>query len=218
MDIIGHSGNPSHALSEILQLHPDIVFLDIAMPVMNGIELASHLLNEKCQVVFVTAFNDYALQAFKLSASGYLLKPIDSKELTEVVDKCRNTLGGSRYQLETLLSNFESMKNGNSLKLAIPTKLGLSFISIDSVIRMEAEGKYTKVITRDAIMISSKNIGYFEEIFLNLDLIQVHKSHIVNIHCVLSMNHDSELMMSNGDVVPLGRRRKKGFLKKFIGS
>lgn len=165
--------NSENATEKIAEICPDVVFLDIDMPVKNGFEVLEEIKSKKIntKVVFVTAFNQYILKALRNSAFDYLTKPIDRIELKNVI----NRLVESKAKGEIEKNNFQSL---NMLK--IPISYGCLFVKKEDIIYLEADGNYTNIIATDSTEISSYNLGKFEQKFANDNFIKISKSLIIN--------------------------------------
>ncbi len=207
---------PEEALDALKNISPDIVFLDVEMPRMTGFELLSQLPEVSFQVIFVTAYSEYALQALKQSAVDYVLKPIDDSELTEAITKARRVIEEKREsdvtgKLMDLLE--ETITRSN--KIIVPTTKGLSFIPQDEVVHLEGYDGYTRIhLIRKGEVISSYNLGKFEKM-LGPSFFKCHKSHIVNLEKVRAFENEGYLVLENGKRIPISRTHKKAFLSLF---
>lgn len=199
---------------EIIKKHkPEIIFLDVEMPEMNGFEMLTQLTERKAHIIFTTAYNQYAIKAIKHAAFDYLLKPIDIEELKITVKKIwNNDLNEERKKIITPGKSFT--------KLAIATIDGLHFIPIASIIRLEAESNYTTFYLQDGTkFLSSRSLIEYEEILNDHNFFRCHHSHIINLNFVNKYlkNDGGEIVMSDGAHVDIARRKKKEFLSKVSG-
>jgi two-component system LytT family response regulator len=193
---------------------PDVVFLDIELPDGTGFDLLSQFDVIEFDVIFITAYSDYAIKAFKFSAVDYLLKPVDIDELIIAVSKVQqlNSLRNIRYK--TLLEN---LHNPNSGKLSVPIKGGMAFININDIVRLEADGAYTLIVEDDGRKHISTNYMKEYESLLNPDVfLRVHASHIINITKIkkLIRGEAFTIEMSDGSSVEISRRRKEEILER----
>ena len=205
------------ALKSINEQKPQLLFLDIEMPHMNGFELLEKLPDIDFELVFTTSYDQYAIKAFRFSALDYLLKPIDQDDLRKAVQKAvTSTDHVSPQQIKVLLQKI----NHPSLvvnKLAIPTLEGLQMILIESIIHCEADRNYTIInIKGKQKIVASRTLKEIEELLDDYPFIRVHHSHIVNLNEVEKYvkGEGGYLMMSNGTSIDVSRSRKEFLLKK----
>jgi len=205
------------ALKSINEQKPQLLFLDIEMPHMNGFELLEKLPDIDFELVFTTSYDQYAIKAFRFSALDYLLKPIDQDDLRKAVQKAvTSTDHVSPQQIKVLLQKI----NHPSLvvnKLAIPTLEGLQMILIESIIHCEADRNYTIInIKGKQKIVASRTLKEIEELLDDYPFIRVHHSHIVNLNEVEKYikGEGGYLMMSNGANIDVSRSRKEFLLKK----
>ena len=142
LNVVGTAFSSKEAISAINQTHPDIVFLDVEMPNGSGFDLLAHFPEKKFDVIFITAFDHYALKAIKFSAVDYLLKPININEFIQAVEKILNKRSSLHYQNLNFLALLENVKSSQPIKLAIPTSEGMEYISTPEIIRIEADRSY----------------------------------------------------------------------------
>ena len=205
------------ALKSINEQKPQLLFLDIEMPHMNGFELLEKLTDIDFELVFTTSYDQYAIKAFRFSALDYLLKPIDQDDLRKAVQKAvTSTDHVSPQQIKVLLQKI----NHPSLvvnKLAIPTIEGLQMILIESIIHCEADRNYTIInIKGKQKIVASRTLKEIEELLDDYPFIRVHHSHIINLNEVekYMKGEGGYLMMSNGANIDVSRSRKEFLLKK----
>lgn len=219
VEVIGEAGNVEDAHSLILKSKPDLLFVDIVMPYGTAFDLLNKLMPIEFDVVFVTAYDNFAIKAFKYSALDYLLKPVNIEELQNVVQKAviKSSNKTVNEQLAVLFSQYKNNANATA-SLAVPTIEGLLFYDLDEIIRIEASGAYTIIysVNREKV-ISSKNIKEYE-LQLPVDtFFRVHNSHIINIKRLLKYDkgRGGFLTMEDGSIVELATRRKADFLNLF---
>lgn len=218
--IIGCAEGVETAFDMIRTLSPDLVFLDIEMTEGNAFDLLNRLQPQTFQVIFVTAFDAYAVRAFKYSALDYLLKPVHPDELRTAVEKAafRSQEKIDLTQIKTLLENVGNLHLSQQ-KMAVPTMTGLTFIAIRDIIRFEASGHYTAIrLDNGATIISTRNIKEYENLLPDTFFFRVHHSHIVNIHKIreYQKGRGGYLMMNDGVLVEIANRRREDFLKRLI--
>jgi two-component system LytT family response regulator len=216
ISILGTASSAEEAFEKIIQLKPNLVFLDVEMPNGTGFDLLTRFAKPNFKVIFVTGFDQYALNAIKFSALDYLLKPINAKELVEAVEKAsiqisnQNGLGDLKNLLTTL-QNPRSRKN----KLAIPTQQGLEMIEIQEIIRCEAANGYTIIHVQDGKpMLSSRDLKTYQELLEDYDFFRIHDSHLIaHFYVQKVLNEDGGVVVTSNDIkLPIARRRKSGFL------
>lgn len=213
---IAHSGEDG--IKMIAEFKPDLIFLDVQMPYMNGFEMLEKMSVIDFDVIFTTAYDNYALKAFRFSAIDYLLKPIDIDELQQAVEKVRqkqgNTKEGGYRNIEQLI---HSIKSQTFNKVALPTSEGIIFLNIADIIRLEADSNYTRFFTiKRSQIIVSKTLGEYEEMLAESHFFRVHNRHLVNLrHIERYMKGDGgSVIMSDNSEVEVARRKKEEFLKR----
>lgn len=203
--------NPVEAIEKIVALQPDLIFLDIQMPVINGFEMLKQLPQINFSIIFTTAHDQYAIEAIRFSALDYLLKPIDAEELKAAVERFRlqqsKTSNTSLYQ--NLLNNIR-VENRQDFKLALPTSEGTFFFSPDDIIRLEGDNNYTRFFfSNGKPMLLSKTLKEYDEILSNHGFLRIHKSHLINKKHVVSYTADGMIQMKDLSKVEISRRRKE---------
>ena len=201
----------------IEQFRPDLVFLDIEMPMMSGFDLLENFPDYSFEVIFITAYDHYAIKAIRFSALDYLLKPVDVDELKQAVERfvVRRTPDGEKKKSNTdqrssynnLLHNLKTEKP-KDYRLAIASLEGTSFYQTDEIIRCEADGNYTKffLLNKKPVM-TSRTLKEYDEILSDHDFIRVHRAHLVNKKHIASFSGDHELKMKDNSTVEVSRRR-----------
>ena len=221
LEILDSCGNQQEAIKSIQKYQPDLIFLDIEMPGMSGFEMLQKISPLNFDVVFTTAYDRYAINAIRVSALDYLLKPIDTDELRSVVIRCKekNRRKISPQQFE-ILFNHITHKNFQTSNIALPTLDGLLFIKTNNIIRCEANGSYTKFFlnNKETILVS-RNLKEFEEVLPKSEFFRIHESHIINLPFVKKYikGDGGQVILNDGSVLDVARRRKEEFLK-CIGS
>ena len=196
---------------------PDLVFLDVEMQDGTGFDLLSSFDKIAFQVIFVTAFDKYAIQAFRFSATDFLLKPIEPQLLIEAFQKivANKRIENLEQKIKVLLEN----RNTPS-KLTLPTTDGYSFVKLDDIIHIKAEDNYTEFIFKNKKKaLVCKPLKEYDELLSCNGFFRTHKSHLVNLKYVekYSRNDGGYIIMENNDRIAISRRKKDAFLQK-IGS
>ncbi|MDX1477275.1 MAG: LytTR family DNA-binding domain-containing protein [Saprospiraceae bacterium] len=201
------------ALSTMRQLSPDVLFLDIEMPVMTGFELLSEIRNdhEEVGVIFTTAYDHYAIKAIRFSAIDYLLKPIDVQELKAAWERflaTRNTPGVVRQDLLTnLLSNLQSIHTRKP-RLAVPTQGGAVFFDIDEITHCAADNNYTVFhLETGKRFVASKTLKDYDTLLGDYHFLRVHQSYLVNPAFIKQYTQKGLLELKDGTTIPVSRRK-----------
>lgn len=218
--VVGKAHNVKDARSLIDELQPDLVFLDIEMPYQNGFELLRQYEKVQFEVIFTTAFEQYALKAIKFNALDYLLKPFSVKELQEAVQKCRERheqrQPSTTSPLDIFLQNMRTVHQTHK-KIALPTINGLVFMPVQNIVRCESTGNYTRIFFTDKKhLMVSRPLKEFEELLTDVDFFRIHNSHLINLQQMQSyiQGEGGYALMSDGTQVEVSRRRKAEFLKR----
>ncbi|UPK69007.1 LytR/AlgR family response regulator transcription factor [Chitinophaga filiformis] len=218
--VLGGVNSVKEAKDLITELQPDVVFLDVEMPHQNGFELLKLFDKITFDVIFTTAYEQYALKAIKFNALDYLLKPFSIKELQDAVQKCISRRNGqtetSTSPLEVFLQNMKTLHQTHK-KIALPTINGLVFMPVQNIVRCESTGNYTRIFFTDKKnLMVSRPLKEFEELLTDVDFFRVHNSHLINLQQMQSyiQGEGGFALMSDGTQVEISRRRKADFLKK----
>jgi two-component system LytT family response regulator len=214
--IVVTAQQPEEAILFIHHYKPDVVFLDIDMPRMNGFKMIEELEEVNFEIVFTTAYNHYAVDAIRISAFDYLVKPVSVKDLQHCVDRLvesRNRL--TRERLNILRQSL-SEKISLDDKIAVPTIEGLKFLQINTIVRIEAGDGFSTVELNSGKSIRiTMPLKELEEILLKYRFYRIHNSHLINLSFVDSYirGDGGEVVMQNGDTISVSKRKKEEFLK-----
>jgi two-component system LytT family response regulator len=209
IEIIGEANNVESAIEIIDNLKPNLIFLDINLGDGTGFNVLENVVFNDFKIVFVTAYDQYAIKALKINAIDYLLKPLNKTELKEVVDKIVSLETKMQIQVQEILSQVKN--NFKSKKIAIPSTEGLILYEIDSIIRCQSDGNYTMIFFNDKKkIISSKTLKHFDELLSEYGFERIHNSHLINVNYITKyLNKDGGfLMLSDGYEVPISQRKK----------
>lgn len=201
------------AIEAITSLHPDIVFMDIEMPGMNAFDTLQQLKDINFQVVFTTAYDQYAIKAIKFSALDYLLKPIDADELKAAVEKAAmELLPVQQVQIEQLKQSL--MHPHNDFKLMIASIEGPYFVPTDDILFAEGQSNYTHFhLTRNRKIIASKTLLEYDNLLADHGFMRVHKSYLVNLkYAERYLSKNGTLLLQEGKEVDVSRRKKDALL------
>lgn len=221
VEVLGIINQPEKALAQLRLGLPDVLFLDVEMPELNGLNLVEALgIPPQLNVIFTTAYDRYAVNAFKVNAVDYLLKPVDPFELIRAVDKVRLKLTSENGVISSQAptSPQESNRTVFLEKISAPTSDGLVFIRTANLLRCEADNSYTHIYMEDGTKhyISKKLIEFEKSLSSDRRFFRVHKSHIVNLTKVerYIRGEGGELVMSDGKHIPVSREQKKELLER----
>jgi two-component system LytT family response regulator len=214
VEVVGSYTGTLKALDGIETLSPDLLFLDIEMPVMNGFEMLDKVLHNNFSLVFVTAYNQFALKAFRFNALDFLVKPIDTKELIEAVAKAGQRIKPSSAQLSLLQ---KQLRGEPITKIAVPGHNGVSFIDLNEIVFAEASNNYSKLVLSDGRnFLISKTLKDVQEVLEEEHFLRVHRQYIINLNHVKQFNRNEGLLtMSTGEHIPVGRNQKEHLIEKY---
>lgn len=216
--LVGKAANVPEAYDLITSKKPDIVFLDIAMPGESGFDLLHKFDTIDFQVIFATGFNEYALDALKVSAVDYILKPINTEDLKNSIQKAIENISTKQKaeKYEVLKFNIKNVGNQDT-KIALASTEAYEFVKVADIVRCEGWQKYTKIhLTNGNTIVSSYNIGVYKDMLSSYDFYSCHKSHLINQHLIDKYLKEGSVIMSDGSHVPVARRKKEEFLEKII--
>ena len=200
----------SMGAAKLAEIKPQLVFLDIEMPLMNGFELLEKFPQHDFEVIFVTAYDHYAIKAIKYSALDYLLKPVDTEELQMAVarffEKQKNS-SSPKPLYENFLYNLKA-KEEDEYRLAIATSEGIFFFHPAEIIRCEAIGNYTKFfLSNKKSFLSSRTLKEYDDLLADKQFLRVHRTHLVNKKYIHSLSGDRDVKLTDGSSVEVSRRK-----------
>jgi len=218
--VVGEADNVNDALQVIETCTPDLVLLDIAINDETAFDLLNRLNNITFQVIFVTAWDNHAITAFRYSAVDYLLKPVDGEDLQKAIEKVGQKSNEHEImrQLKVLSDNIDSLQFTKQ-KMAVPTITGLSFVLLKDVIRFEAKGNYTVVyLNKGEQIVTTRSIKEYETFLPDSIFYRVHNSHIINLNKVqkYQKGRGGYLFMEDGSSIEVAFRRREDFLRRLL--
>ena len=215
VNLLGDAGNLEDAKLAIEKLNPDLVFLDIAIGEENGFDLIEELKPVNFQVIFTTAFSEYALKAFRVNAIDYLLKPIDPTDLKAALQKVSNNSNTNQIQ-EQLTNLFESIQTQKVEKIGLSSLDGITFIELDQIVYIVGSGNYsTFYLLNGEKITSSKSLKHFEDILPKSNFYRSHQSYLVNLSYVEGIKTgDGVVELIDKNEVALSKSRKEGLLAR----
>jgi two-component system LytT family response regulator len=212
--VIATAMNADEGFNLIQRHHPDIVFLDIQMPGKNGFELLQSLPAYNFEVIFVTAYDQYGIQAIKFSAIDYLLKPISIEELQQAVDKAQKKLEQKKQnlQLQNLIDLLKHSHQKEEHRIALPSAKETRFIQTQYIVRCESNNNYTTFfLSNNEKIIVSRPIYEYEEILKDYGFIRTHQSHLVNKKYIRSWVKEDGgyLLLQDATQIPISKQKKE---------
>jgi two-component system, LytTR family, response regulator len=209
--------NVDEAILAINDIKPHVVFLDIQLQSETGFDLLTRLKNVDFDVIFTTAYSEYAIKAFKFSAIDYLLKPINIEELQHSLEKCsaKNSHNLSE-RLEQLIYNLKPMSS-QKYKLALPSNDGLVFVKVEEILYCEADSNYTQIhLINDRKYLVSRTLKEYEELLKDQDFFRIHNSFLINLNLIKNYvrGEGGYVVMANGKSIDVSKRKKESFLSR----
>lgn len=216
LNIIGEALTRSDAISFLKQNSPDILFLDIVLDIGTSFDILEEIQIEKTQVIFVTAYDEFAIKAFKYNAVDYVLKPIVITELISAVDRAKDRLEESEYfnkeQIKNLMDTLSSDDSKVNPKiLAIPTIDNIEMVNVDDIYYCKSDGKYTEFyLAGKKKLVSSRNIGEYENLLDETLFFRIHKSYLVNLQALEKIDKaaGNYCILKDGTSLPIAKRRQ----------
>ncbi len=208
---IRYCNTAKDALELMKTFSPTLVMLDIEMPNMNGFDFLNMASDSHFDVIFITAYDQYAIKAIRFSALDYLLKPVDILELQNAVNRhiIKQQNLGQQLLVSNLIANLQQ-KDPHNFKLALSTTEGVFFYEPLDILYCEGENNYTRfTFTKHKPMIVSKTLGEYEELLAEHGFIRIHKSYLVNTKYVAKIDREGLVQMSDGKQLAISKRRKE---------
>ncbi len=216
--LLGSYQSVEEGLKAIKEEKPALVFLDVEIKDKTGFDLLKQLPEINFEVIFTTAHDKYAVQAFKFSAIDYLLKPVEADELLLAIKKLNEKFSQKEIsqKFDTLFYNLKNIK-GSSKRICVPVLSGLVFIQVDDIIRCESNINYTTLFLKDKQkLLVAKTLKEFEEMLGDYNFYRIHNSHLINLAYIKTYNKGKggSVTMEDGSEIEVSTRRKDDFLKK----
>ena len=218
--VVAAASDPEKAVELIDNYRPDVVFLDISMPVLNGFQMLEKLSFRNFHLVFTTAHEEYGIQAIRQSALDYLLKPVDTKELKKIVEKI-NRLNENNYKLDGIIEALKKITERQSTRVALPHKADTEYVNPEDIVYIEASVRNSLVCLSDGRTVTvSKPLKDFEEQLCERDLnfMRVHLSFIINLNFMTRYlkENGGQVVMHGLKSIPVSKNKKEEVLK-FLG-
>lgn len=216
--VIDEASDIDEAYNIIKDQKPDLVLLDIKMPGGSGFDLLSKLGKIDFKIIFITAYEEFAIKAFEFAAIDYILKPLDPDALFKAIEKAKFAIHAElSLQLNTLLNNISSPSNGEK-KLVLKTSNNIHIVNIDSIIHLESDHNYSVFYINDGRkIVVSKTLREYDDLLEKHDFFRVHKSHLINLKQISRFEraNGGTLIMSNESRIPVASRKKESLLELF---
>ncbi len=217
LELVAEAEDVATGVSAIVEHKPDLILLDIDMPDGTGFDLLKKLNDIQFKIIFITAYEEFAVQAFEFSAIDYILKPVDPKKLIDAIDKAHQLVEqeSRSLKLNALFANLENSVSENK-KLVLKTAENIYIINTNDIIRCESDGGYTQFYLIDGKKILvSRNLKDYEEMLDGFGFFRVHQSHMINLKYIdhYSKTEGGAVVMKDNSYLPVARRKKEGFLK-----
>lgn len=217
VELVAEAEDVSSGINVLNNFQPELVLLDINMPDGTGFDLLKQISNINFKIIFITAYQEYAIQAFEFSAIDYILKPVDPQKLMAAIDKAHQMVEKENFniKLNALFSNMEQ-QNSDHKKLVLKTAENIYLVSTKDISRCESDGGYTKFFCKDGrTILVSKNLKEYEDLLSQFGFFRIHQSHLINLKFVDHYRKvdGGEVVMTDQSELPLSRRKKENFLK-----
>ena len=220
IQVVGEADSVETAVALIKKENPQLVFLDVKMKFGTGFDVLDRIGKIDFEVIFITAYDNYALQAFRFSAMDYLLKPIKIKELREALEKVRKSIQllTGPFPFRILESPGDKERNQNS-KIVIPTTNGFQVVKLAEIIRGQGQRNYTDIfLLNDKKLTVPRTLKDFEQLLEEMGFLRVHKSHLINLEhvCAYTRGKGGEVIMVDDASIPVSRDQRKTFVSRFL--
>ncbi|MBT3385846.1 MAG: response regulator transcription factor [Prolixibacteraceae bacterium] len=216
VNLLGESNSVETAIPLIQSQNPDLVFLDIEMPKANGFQLLEYFKDFSFEVIFVTAYDSYAIKAIRFSAADYILKPINFNHLKSAVEKVARRIQ-QKEENQRIKQLFRNIRQPQNPRIGLPTTDRIEFAEVNKIVRCQGEGNYTHFYFEgNKHLLVAKTLVEFEDLLQEYSFVRVHKTHLVNLKHVVAYvkSGGGMLQLSNGNEVAVSRRRKDDVLKQ----
>lgn len=218
--VIASAQKPEEAMLLIKHHKPDAIFLDIEMPKMSGFRMLEELGQADFEIIFTTAYNHYAVEAIRIAAFDYLLKPIAIKDLQQAVERLGKHRNHQTKEKIDILKSSMNDKKSQEDKIAISTSEGLEFIPIKNILHIESSSNYSKIyFHNEKTLMVTKLLKDFEDMLLPYHFYRVHNSHLINLNYIQKYirGNGGRVIMQDGTNIEVARRKKEEFLKMIAG-
>jgi two-component system, LytTR family, response regulator len=219
VEIIGQAHSLQSALKAYRELQPDVILLDINLPDGNGFDLLAQIEGKKPKIIFITAYNEFAIKAFKISAVDYILKPLNIDELVVAIEKCKEQTERENLseKLKVLVENMSGNKPDEK-KIVLKTQESIYIVKVGDIIRCESDHNYTEFYLREGKkLLVSKTLKDFETMLDSYGFFRTHQSHLINLNYIARFDKadGGELVLTDGKRVPVSVRKRDELFELF---
>lgn len=215
VEVVAATQNPEEAITLIKNLKPDVLFLDIEMPKMSGFRMLEELGDYEAEIIFTTAYNHYAIDAMRISAFDYLVKPVAIEELENAVKRLEVKNATHTQERFRVLKESINENKSQDNKIAIPVRDGFEFVVIKNILRIESSSSYSHIFFADGkSILVTKLLKDFEELLTPYHFFRVHNSHLINLNYIKKYlrGEGGQVLMDNGELIDVSRRKKDEFM------
>ncbi len=215
VEVLGEAASVEAALSLIREQPPQLIFLDIEMPRANGFQLLEHLKDFSFEVIFVTAYDNYAIKAIRFSAADYILKPINYNDLKSAVEKVSGRIREKQDNLR-MKQLYHNLNQPGNPRIGLPAGDRIEYTDVGNIVRCQGEGNYTHIWFGDGKhLLVAKTLVEFEDLLQDFGFVRAHKTHLVNLKQVVAFLISGNLLnLKNGEQIPVSRRRKENVMER----
>ena len=218
IDVVASCTNSQKGVDAILEHRPDVVFLDIEMPQMNGFDVLQAVADVPFSLVFVTAYDRFALKAFRYSAVDYLLKPIDTQELIQAVQRVEKSRKTAPEQIDHLKVQLTSPAKLLPERIALPYQNGVTFVNLRDILYCESDDNYTKFYLADGQpYLATKSLRDIQDLLEERDFLRIHRQYLINLSHIKKFvkGEGNYVVMTNGQSIPVSRTQKDRLMERF---
>jgi two-component system, LytTR family, response regulator len=218
VDVVAACTDSLDAIDLLRQHRPDLIFLDIEMPQLNGFQVLDAVKDLTFSLIFVTAYDRFAIKAFKYSALDYLLKPIDTQELIAAVNKAEKQHQTTSHQLQHLQHQFVNATKSLPERIALPYQNGVTFVPINDILYCEADDNYTRFhLLNGQQHVAAKTLRDIQELLEERDFLRIHRQYLVNVSQIRKFvkGEGSYVVMNNEQTIPVSRGQKDKLIERF---
>src|SRR6056297_777540 len=220
IQVLGEAGNVQNGISLVKENQPDLIFLDIELTDGTGFDLLKQIEDKTFQVIFITAYHEYAINAIKFSALDYILKPFDPEDIERAIDKASKAMENEKLQikLKAFLDNVENISKEGK-KIVLNTSESVHLVNIQDIVRCQSDGNYSRFhLNGGKVLLVSKTLKHFDEMLTPFGFFRVHQSHLVNLDYLDHLQKENDtILMKDESTVPVSTRKKEQLIS-LLGS
>jgi len=220
IQVLGEAGNVQNGISLVKENQPDLIFLDIELTDGTGFDLLKQIEDKTFQVIFITAYHEYAINAIKFSALDYILKPFDPEDIGRAIDKASKAMENEKLQikLKAFLDNVENISKEGK-KIVLNTSESVHLVNIQDIVRCQSDGNYSRFhLNGGKVLLVSKTLKHFDEMLTPFGFFRVHQSHLVNLDYLDHLQKENDtILMKDESTVPVSTRKKEQLIS-LLGS